>query len=224
MLDIKSVINNLPLAVLAVNQDRRVLIANPAAQAFAGKDESALIGRRGGEIMGCIHAGDDPQGCGHGPACDLCELKNAVLKAFSEQTDIPTFDTVAELAEAGQRDLRATVTYLPPDADPELGSNEPTAILTIEDVTAVNRSNRLSAAMVTIGLVSHEMSQPLMATLGALERLQLEHPELDRIPVAIGRIMQIAELLQRLKSIRNYSTRVHDTSGSRMLCIGEKAA
>jgi PAS domain-containing protein len=114
MLDIKTVINNLPLAVLAVNRDRRVLVANKVAQAFTGRDESELIDKRGGEVMGCIHADDDPQGCGYGPGCDLCGPKNAVLRAFEGQANIPTFDTVVELAGIGPRDLRVSVTYLPP--------------------------------------------------------------------------------------------------------------
>ena len=63
---------NAPLIMVLVDRERRVRKMNKLAEQFAGKEASELIGKYGGEALGCLHALDDPQGCGFGQHCQQC--------------------------------------------------------------------------------------------------------------------------------------------------------
>lgn len=81
-----------PSMVMVADEDARILYRNLAArQLLAGEK---VYGNRIGEIMHCIHAEDVPAGCGHGPHCSECIIRNSVNSAFAgkaanrERTDI----------------------------------------------------------------------------------------------------------------------------------------
>jgi PAS domain-containing protein len=40
------------------------------------------MGLRTGEALRCLHHLDDPKGCGYGPFCDECTVRNTVLNTF----------------------------------------------------------------------------------------------------------------------------------------------
>ncbi len=73
---------NIPLFILVVDKDRRVRKTNDAVLEFVGLPEKAVLGRRGGEVLGCIHHKDTPEGCGFGPVCGACPVKNTVEDTF----------------------------------------------------------------------------------------------------------------------------------------------
>lgn len=217
MIDLKTVINNLPIAVLVIDEDRRVMMANRTAERVSGAGEADMVHRKGGEVLGCVHAEDSPKGCGFGPSCQYCDIKNAVVKAFREAANIEAFEARLDLAAAGARSFRVSVTHIAalPGARPDEGASA--AILSIEDVTEFKYRERLGAAMVTIGAVCHEMNQPLMACLGNLELMRMAHPDLDRLPLAIEQVNRLIGISGRLQSVRRYATRPHDSSGAEML-------
>ena len=73
-----------PSMVLVTDEDARILYRNLAArQLLAGEK---VYGNRIGEVMHCIHAEDVPAGCGHGPHCSECVVRNSVNSAFSGKT------------------------------------------------------------------------------------------------------------------------------------------
>lgn len=68
-MNLKNIIDNLHSAVIMVDPNRRVIMANKMDQAFSGEDETSLIGKRGGDLMGCVQAAMPPNGCGSGIQC-----------------------------------------------------------------------------------------------------------------------------------------------------------
>jgi PAS domain S-box-containing protein len=76
--ELMAIYNNIPIIMCLLDEDRRVVHLNQAAVRFAGRPESELLGLRGGEMLSCIHASDDPRGCGFGPDCLQCQLRVAV--------------------------------------------------------------------------------------------------------------------------------------------------
>jgi DNA-binding CsgD family transcriptional regulator len=76
-----------PVAMLIFNRDRRLCHLNEAAVAMAGREKKTAIGLRGGEFLRCIHAFEDPKGCGYSKACDACIVRRTVLDTFQTGVD-----------------------------------------------------------------------------------------------------------------------------------------
>jgi len=71
----------IPSLVLVTDDDMRILYRNQAARTIL-KGES-IYGNRAGDIMHCIHSTDVAAGCGLGPHCGDCVIRNSVRDAFS---------------------------------------------------------------------------------------------------------------------------------------------
>ena len=83
--DMETVIDNLPSAVIVVDRDRRVLLANQQAAVLARKSKAEFFGLRGGEAFGCVNSTQVPEGCGFAPECEFCTVRGAVMETFAER-------------------------------------------------------------------------------------------------------------------------------------------
>ncbi len=68
--------------MFTVDRDRRIVKANPAAERFLQRCQGDMVGKTGGEAIGCLHSMDDPRGCGFGLSCQACEIRLSVLDTF----------------------------------------------------------------------------------------------------------------------------------------------
>lgn len=74
---LRAALDALPLMVFIVDEDVRINYMNAEAAAlFEGQGDVSL--QRLGQALHCIHAEDAPDGCGRGPACGDCYIRNAV--------------------------------------------------------------------------------------------------------------------------------------------------
>lgn len=71
----------IPAMVMVTDEDARILYRNLAARELLSGGK--IYGTRVGEVMHCIHSEDVPEGCGHGPRCGDCVVRNSVTAAFS---------------------------------------------------------------------------------------------------------------------------------------------
>ena len=76
--ELAAIYENAPLVMLLVDRDRRIEKANRQAEVFAGASLTDLFGQRAGEALRCLHATDDPRGCGFGPHCEHCVLRRTI--------------------------------------------------------------------------------------------------------------------------------------------------
>lgn len=82
----------IPSMVMVTDDDARILYRNRAARDLLSGGK--IYGSRAGEVMHCIHSQDVPEGCGRGPHCKECVVRNSVAAAYSgksvrrERTDI----------------------------------------------------------------------------------------------------------------------------------------
>jgi hypothetical protein len=72
-------LNVIPFPILVVDDDVRILFWNSAALCLLGSEE--VYQQRGGEVLNCIHSRDIEEGCGHGPHCKTCIVRNSVNEA-----------------------------------------------------------------------------------------------------------------------------------------------
>ena len=75
-----------PAVILVLDEQLRVEQANDLAARFAGLDVAVMPGLTPGAAIGCANAFADPRGCGHGPTCDQCPVRRAILDTLSSGT------------------------------------------------------------------------------------------------------------------------------------------
>lgn len=76
--ELAAIYDNAPLVMMLVDEDRRVRKVNRYALIFGGRSEDEMIGKRGGSALDCLHALDNPAGCGSGPACAECTIRHTI--------------------------------------------------------------------------------------------------------------------------------------------------
>ncbi len=84
--ELNAVFESAPVAIFLVDSERRVVKANRAAEDITGHLASELQGMTTGDALGCLHALDDPRGCGFGPDCSRCVVRRAVLDTVETGT------------------------------------------------------------------------------------------------------------------------------------------
>lgn len=68
---------------MILNEQRQIIFANHVLLDMLGAPGAdGLLGQRPGEILGCVHAHDSPDGCGSGEHCRYC---GAVLTVLEQQ-------------------------------------------------------------------------------------------------------------------------------------------
>ncbi len=93
--ELDALFKSVPVLLLLVDEERRVVKANGAALKFAQRTLREMIGARGGEALRCAHSTDDAKGCGFSHSCEICGVRNTVLDTF--KTGKPHYHAEASL-------------------------------------------------------------------------------------------------------------------------------
>ena len=134
--ELAAIYENTPHIVLLLTRDLRVRKANKFAETFAGDRSANLAGQAPGAALGCLHALDNPEGCGFGPHCQECPLRRTVLDTL--ETGINHHQVEAGLAVSRQ-DQAENLTVLVSTTRLEL-QGEPHVLVTIQDITGRKRA------------------------------------------------------------------------------------
>ncbi len=76
---LEAIYRNAPMVMMVLDSERRIRQVNGFAAQFAGRSAEDMLGLRGGEALRCLHALDSAEGCGFGPFCQACVVRNTVL-------------------------------------------------------------------------------------------------------------------------------------------------
>jgi len=90
-----SILANIPLFLMIIDNEGRVKNIRAVFQ-FTGKSSEEHIGLKGGEAILCIHHLDDPKGCGFGPSCLACKVRQTIKDTL--HTGKSHFQVEAELS------------------------------------------------------------------------------------------------------------------------------
>ncbi len=77
--ELRAVYDSSPVMMCVLDRDCCVRYVNRALAAYVGKTEDELRKERACGVIGCVHALDDPRGCGYGPHCEDCDLRLALF-------------------------------------------------------------------------------------------------------------------------------------------------
>jgi transcriptional regulator of aromatic amino acid metabolism len=80
----QTILNAIPIPAFVVDDDVEILDLNGAAARFCGQKREEVYRRRGGVVLHCLHANDVAEGCGRGPHCKSCVIRNSVTKCLKQ--------------------------------------------------------------------------------------------------------------------------------------------
>ncbi|MCG8685149.1 MAG: histidine kinase [Desulfobacterales bacterium] len=201
------IINALPLAILIIDRNRKILLANKVCVEFTGKKIDTLQGTTIGKAFGCINHNNSSKGCGFSQDCTLCLFKDALDNTLDKAETIQMVETPKELVDKGKFALRFSTKPL------NLGGKT-VALLSIEDLTQDKaleqiriEREKLATALETTGGICHEISQPLQVIKGYCEILSIRKGLTKDVANALFSIQTEVEKLARLTHDLNHITR-----------------
>ncbi len=128
-----AIINAIPVPILLVDDDVRILDMNAAASAAFGVCKEAIYLQRGGDALHCLHSHDVPEGCGRGPACKSCVIRNSVSASFKGASITRRRMKFVVKADARKKELELMIS-----ASPFPLEGKSLALLVIEDITELS--------------------------------------------------------------------------------------
>ena len=135
---IRTVFDVMPSLVLVVDDDVRVQAYNAAAAKFLADDRQGILKRRGGEVLGCLHAAEDSEGCGHASFCRDCVIRNSVNDAFGGNRVVRRRARMEVLRSGEKPEIYALIT-----ASPFQYEERDLVLLVIEDISEIAELQRM---------------------------------------------------------------------------------
>jgi PAS domain-containing protein len=132
------VFDSLPSMVFVVDEDVRIYDYNAAASALTVIERRAVLKRRAGEILHCVHSIDVPEGCGRAPYCADCVVRNAVTEAFAGSRVARRRARMELIQGEDKASIYALVT-----ASPFSFRGKPLVLLVIEDISEIAELYRM---------------------------------------------------------------------------------
>lgn len=129
----RSILNAIPSPVFIVDDDVQIADLNGVASAMSGGEMVAVLKRRGGEVLHCLHSTDVEEGCGRAPFCKRCVIRNSVKTCLAGQAVSRARMKMDFLPGSGRKAMDLLIT-----ASPMPGGGEPMALLIIEDITEIS--------------------------------------------------------------------------------------
>jgi two-component system cell cycle sensor histidine kinase/response regulator CckA len=80
--ELAAIYENAPAIMMVMDGEGRIQRMNALAARFSGRAPAEALGLCCGDVLRCIHAQDVPEGCGHGPACQLCMIRLTALETI----------------------------------------------------------------------------------------------------------------------------------------------
>ncbi len=132
---IRTLLAAIPDIVLVLNKRRQIVFANDTCLKILGMNElSEVLGKRPGELLGCIHATETSGGCGTTEFCQTCGAAKAILTTLRGREDVE--ECRISLADGDALDLRVWTTPLAVDG-------QQFCVFSIKDISDEKRRSAL---------------------------------------------------------------------------------
>ncbi len=183
--------------LVVLNEDRQVVALNHAfLDALGIQDPAAVLGLRLGETLQCIHAEDEPHGCGTTAYCATCGAAIAMMAAIN---DDKTDEQVCALITTKDGAIQDTCLLI--RAQPLLVEQNRWILIFAQDITQ-------QQFWITLERVFfHDINNILTSLLGNSELLAEEQPEHRKV----RQIRLAAERLSNEVSLQRSLSHQKDT-------------
>ena len=133
----RSLLDAIPMPILVVDEDVRIMDFNKAAVTMLGDPSEFVFQRRGGEVLHCIHSTDVSEGCGHGPHCSTCIMRNSVNESILGKNIHRQRTTIQLVAGDAVNEIDMLVTTAP------IPGLEKRVLLILEDISELTKLRTL---------------------------------------------------------------------------------
>ena len=128
---LNAVFKNLPLIILLVDADRKIVKINREGLEISEKSIDEVVGIRGGDALNCIYALENPNGCGASEACKECLIQNTVINSLKYKTDYHKVEAKLPMKMNGIVDERKVLV-----STAFIDVQEPLVLVSLDDVTS----------------------------------------------------------------------------------------
>ncbi len=127
-------LNAIPGMMMILNANRQIVAANQAMLRGLQVAPDDVLGRRPGEVVGCLRPNDGPDGCGTSRHCATCGAVHAVLESQTQNVQVVRECRIVTATDSGTgaMDLRVAATPI------EVG-DERFIVVAIEDISQPKR-------------------------------------------------------------------------------------
>jgi signal transduction histidine kinase len=213
------IFDTVPSSLFVVDSDVRIFHLNAASLKLLATERDAVLMRRGGEVLHCIHSREAAEGCGRAHHCRDCVVRNSVARVFRGE-EIKREMTMMTLLAEGKR----TEVYLSVTATLMEYEGQKFALLIMEDFTELKRTeaslSRRTEQLEAINReletfsysVAHDLRAPLRAINGFSDALLEDCPDgldetakdyLSRILKASRRMSELIDDLLKLSRLNS---------------------
>ena len=135
---LKTVFDVMPSLIFIVDNDVRIHEYNATAAEFLLQKREAILKRRGGEVLHCIHSTDVPEGCGRAPFCKDCVIRNSVTEAFLGNRVVRRRAKIEIIRDRNKLEIYALIT-----TSLFRFKERPLVLLLIEDISEIAELRRI---------------------------------------------------------------------------------
>lgn len=182
--------------VMIINDKRQIVTANKAFLEMAGIDTPLdLLGLRPGEALDCVHAHENPGGCGTAEACASCGAAMAIVTCLC--TDKPVERYCALTIE---KNSQKTELFFRVMANPvHLSGSDTIMLISLQDVTTEHRWANLER------IFYHDVNNLITALL-SISYMMNVHGEPSQEENYLTRLQDVCQRLAQEVSIQQFLT------------------
>jgi PAS domain-containing protein len=129
---LRAVFDALPSLIFVVDRDVQIQEYNAAAAGLIKAGREAVLRRRAGDILHCIHSEETPEGCGRSAACKDCIIRSSVVKAFLGNRIVRRKARIEYIQDGKKQEIFSLITTSPFSFEGTLH-----ALLVIEDISDI---------------------------------------------------------------------------------------
>jgi len=174
-----------PIGMLLVDENMVVKQVNNVLGKLVGRDVAAIVNKQPGNGLGCIRSDDHPRGCGHGPVCQQCPIREALGSVLTTGQAVHKVEVKASFTV---RD-RMVDLWLEVSAEPLKIDGAKCAVVAINNITERKQAeeqlreseSRLEEANRNIVGMANKVSDIMSSVItegGGSYTLRFENPEL----------------------------------------------